>query len=153
MTRLAVDRDGWPVLLADLPPKPASVASPEVVTGTKRRDLVRELAREFEDFSIMDLHERVEPVKASLGIRTASDVAELQVEVRAQVLDDLVDVLDQRHRGRLRTRRTVRLQAPKGYVRKVQNSLSEIEAGDVASRLRARGWSADDVKRLSHRST
>ena len=108
---------------------------------------MRELAREFEDLSVQDLTERLEPVKTSLGIRSNSDVAQLQMEVRAQVLDDLVDVLDQRHRGRLRARRTVRLQAPKGYVRKVTNGLTAIESGDVATRLRARGWTPDDVKR------
>ncbi len=138
--RLAVDRAGYPVLLAD-PPEPPSPSSPELTTGSKRRDLVRELAREFEDLSIQDLRERSDVLTA------ASELAQLQMEVRAQVLDDLVDVLDQRHRGRLRARRTVRLQAPKGYTKKLLNSLSEIESGDVASRLRARGWTADDIKR------
>ncbi len=147
MTRIAVDRDGWPMLLTD---PPVAIVKPAVsaTAQAERRDLVRELAREFEDLSVQDLTERIEPVKASLGIRTASDVAELQMEVRAQVLDDLVDVLDQRHRGRLRARRTVRLQAPKGYVKKALNGLTEIEANEITRRLvDGRGWTLDDVKR------
>jgi hypothetical protein len=148
---IGVDRSGWPVLLSD---PPVAIVKPAVSAAqAERRDLVRELAREFEDLSVQDLTERIEPVKASLGIRTASDIAQLQMEVRAQVLDDLVDVLDQRHRGRLRARRTVRLQAPKGYTKKVTNGLSAIESGDISSRLRARGWSDDDVRRtLPHQS-
>ncbi len=135
------------MLLADPPVavvKPAVSSTPQA----ERRDLVRELAREFEDLSVQDLTERIEPVKASLGIRTASDVAELQMEVRAQVLDDLVDVLDQRHRGRLRARRTVRLQAPKGYTKKLLAGLSEIEVKEITRRLvNGRGWTPDDIKR------
>ena len=130
------------MLLAD---PPVTTVKP-VVSSTaqaERRDLVRELAREFEDLSVQDLIERVESSKRSL-----SDIAQLQMEVRAQVIDDLVDVLDQRHRGRLRARRTVRLQAPKGYTKKILAGLSEIEAKEITRRLvNGRGWTPDDIKR------
>ncbi len=141
-SHLAVDRAGWPVLLSD---PPVTTVKPAVssTAQAERRDLVRELAREFEDLSVQDLIERVESSKRSL-----SDIAQLQMEVRAQVIDDLVDVLDQRHRGRLRARRTVRLQAPKGYVRKILAGLTEIEAKEITRRLvNGRRWTPDDIQR------
>lgn len=139
---LAIDHAGWPVLLADGSGSPAPVTGvvSAVRSSDARRDLVRELAREFDDLSIQDLRERTD-------VQASNELAQLQAEVRAQVLDDLLDVLDQRVRGRLRKRRTVRLQAPRGYVRRVLAGISAIESEGLAGRLRDRGWSSDDIAR------
>ncbi len=145
MTVRAIDGAGWPVLLADrVAEDPAPVESASSL-GARRRDVVRELAREFEDLSDQDLREML-PAEVSKAL-SAGDLMVLRHDVRAQVIDDLVDVLDQRHRGKLRARRTVRLLAPRGYVRKAVAGLSVTERTDIASRLSARGWSADDVRR------
>lgn len=112
----------------------------DVRSSDAHRDLVRELAREFDDLSIQDLRERTD-------VQASNELAQLQDEVRSQVLDDLLDVLDQRARGRLRKRRTVRLQAPRGYVRRVLAGISAIESENLAGRLRDRGWSPDDIMR------
>jgi|SRR6185436_4643744 len=140
--RQAIDAAGWPVLLANEPrPDPP----PSAIKSAVRRDLVREAAREFEDLSPQDLREALPKTTAKLG---QEEFDKLFADVRAQVLDDLVDVLDQRHRGKLRSRRTVRLLAPRGYVVKATKGLSTDEAAEVSSRLIARGWTSDDVRRV-----
>ncbi len=141
----AIDADGWPVLLADQEP-PSRSSGDGSTSSASRRDLVRELAREFEDLSAQDIRERL-PSSTALNY-TASEISQIQQDVRRQVIDDLVDVLDQRHRGKLRARRTVRLTAPRGYVRKLVAGLSESEVVDVRARLSTRGWSPDDLRRV-----
>lgn len=118
-----------------------SVDSPELA---RRRDAVREAAREFEDLSEQDLRERLRGVTSRE--LSADEVALFRSDVRSQVLDDLVDVLDQDHRGRLRSRRTVRVVAPRGYRVRTIRGLSEGEQADVENRLKARGWSEQDVR-------
>lgn len=151
MTRLELDEAGYPVLLEDAnrttssvgksPPEPTPVV--ESLELARRRDAVREAAREFEDLSDQDIKERLKGVTS----RELSDneIAIFRENVRAQILDDLVDVLDQSTRGRLRTRRTVRVVAPKGYRRKALNGLSESERSEIKDRIRARGWSEIDI--------
>lgn len=151
MTRLELDEAGYPVLLEDANQTASSVgtSAPEptpVVESlelARRRDAVREAAREFEDLSDQDIKERLKGVTS----RELSDneIAIFRENVRAQILDDLVDVLDQSTRGRLRTRRTVRVVAPKGYRRKALNGLSESERSEIKDRIRARGWSEIDI--------
>lgn len=151
MTRLELDEAGFPVLLEDANKTASSVGStasdPTPVTEslefTRRRDAVREAAREFEDLSDQDIKERLKGVTN----RELSDneIALFRQDVRAQVLDDLVDVLDQSTRGKLRSRRTVRIVSPKGYRRKTLNGMSEDERSEIKDRLQARGWTEHDV--------
>lgn len=151
MTRLELDEAGYPVLLEDVQVIDSKVgsSSPEasslgsLLELARRRDAVREAAREFEDLSDQDIKERLKGVTN----RELSDneIAIFREDVRSQVLDDLVDVLDQSTRGRLRSRRTVRVVAPKGYRRKTLNGLSEAERSEIEERLRARGWSEIDI--------
>jgi hypothetical protein len=150
---MAVDTAGYPVLLAvstsTASPKPESVviskpsASIDPLEVARRGDAVRDAAREFEELSEQDLRERLRG--ATSRELTAAEVSRFKENVRAQVLDDLVDVLDQNRRGKLRSRRTVRVVAPRGYLRKAQRGLSESERSDVEERLRARGWTDQDV--------
>ncbi len=141
MSSLALDAHGLPVLVADhVEPSTDSTA----LELARRRDAVRSAAREFEDLSEQDLRERLRGVTSRP--LDAADLQQLRDDVRAQVLDDLVDLLDQARMGRLRKRRHVRIQAPKGYVVKCVHGLSEVEAADVEARLRARGWGDVDVR-------
>lgn len=165
MTVISWDDNGYPVLLeakpadetqtpaksdpsrnADKPLPPAS-GSPKGVDNaqwSRRMDSVREAAREFEDFSTQDVKEWL----TGKTNRQLSDdeVRQFLADVRAQQISDLVDVLDRNERGKLRGRRFVRVVAPKGYTRKVFNSLSTQELQDLARRLRTRGW---DDKQLA----
>jgi hypothetical protein len=147
----AFDEHGYPVLLSDRkftvePPFDDDFLVDPVADSlelARRRDAVREAAREFEDLSDQDVRERL--VGRTKRELTADEVAQFRSEVRAQVLDDLVDVLDQSTRGRLRSRRTVRVVAPKGYRVKIVRGLSADEQDEVDDRLKARGWTEQDV--------
>lgn len=151
MTRIELDEVGYPVLLLDTQIIDEKVASPSPDASSlepslelaRRRDAVREAAREFEDLSDQDIKERLKGV--TNRELEDNEIAVFREDVRAQILDDLVDVLDQSTRGRLRSRRTVRVVAPKGYRRKALNGLSESERSDIEERLRARGWSEIDI--------
>lgn len=121
--------------------RPASVAHTE---WARRQDAVREAAREFEDLTAQDLRERLRG--ATSKPLSDQDLEQFRVDVRAAALDDLVDVLDQTVRGKLRGRRTVRIHAPRGYVVRIVKTLSKIEADEVDSRLRSRGWTDKQVQ-------
>lgn len=151
MTRIELDEAGYPVLLEDVQVIGSKVGSPSpdasslgsLLELARRRDAVREAAREFEDLSDQDIKERLKGVTN----RELSDneIALFRQDVRAQILDDLVDILDQSTRGKLRSRRTVRVVAPKGYRRKAVRGLSQIETKEVRERLQARGWTEIDA--------
>jgi hypothetical protein len=112
-------------------------------------DAVRAAAREFEQFSDQD-------IKEFLKGRTNRELSESEIQafladVRAQQLDDLVDVLDQNERGKLRSRRFVRVTAPRGYTRKTLNGLSDQELQSLVRRLRANGWNDKQVNAFAKR--
>jgi hypothetical protein len=148
------DADGFPVLrratpvqLDDAdPPRPAVQAQPTPLSSEhdRRRDAVREAAREFEPLSDQDVRERLRGV--TNRPLTEAEVASFAADVAAQVLDDLVDGLDQMLRGRMRRRRTVRLAMPRGYIRKALNDRTDPELSSIADRLVARGWTVQQVQ-------
>lgn len=150
---LGIDSGGWPVFLATPPATPTPTVETKVTTSTpssvdplewsRRQDAVREAAREFEPLSSQDLQERLRG--ATSRPLTADEVSTFTADVQSQVLDDLVDALDQNQRGRRRSRRTVRVVAPRGYVKKTTKGLSAAERSDLEARLRARGWTDLDV--------
>lgn len=148
---LAIDNDGFPVLLADKPVEPEVTApglhvAPKGIDGSewaRRQDAVRAAAREFESFKTQDAREWLRGVtKRAL---TDQEVASFVADVDTQVVSDLVDVLDQQQRGVLRGRRTVRVIAPRGYMRKALASLSDEQLSEVKDRLLARGWNQKQV--------
>ena len=145
---LQVDDRGFPILLDDSaqgePPDQTPAPSPQEFA--RRRDAVREAAREFETFSDQDVQDWLRG-KTNRKLTTA-EIASFRQDVRTQQVDDLVDILDQAHRGSRRTRRTVRVQAPRGYVRKTLNALADTEMREVLERLKARGWEDDHVASL-----
>lgn len=140
--------DSTDVKSGDLPEAPlipsTRPADINHVEWARRLDAVREAAREFEDLSDQDLRERLRGVTTKPLADT--DVTAFRADVRAQQLDDLLDILDLGERGRLRRRRTVRIVAPNGYVRKTMNALTEEELRQLAGRLRARGWTDKQIK-------
>lgn len=142
MTSLAVDSSGYPVLRGPRRPAPA----PDDLELARRRDAVREAAREFEPLSGQDLLERLKGT--TTRDLTPAEISSFGADVHRQVLDDLVDVVDQGTRGVKRERRTVRVKAPRGYRVTTIKRLSVDELQDVRSRLSARGWSQGDLDRV-----
>jgi hypothetical protein len=156
---LALDDRGFPTLTRDhlastqstgsaVKVDPATIpksgpVSVDPLEWARRQDAVREAAREFETLSNQDLQERLR--NATSRPLNADEIKTFSSDVRAQVIDDLIDVLDQNRRGKLRGRRTVRVVAPRGYVKMTKRGLSDSEQADVEARLRARGWTDTDV--------
>jgi len=115
----------------------------------RRFDAVRDAAREIEQFEMGDL-------KDFLAGRTIRDLSDLELQqfledVRNQKISDIVDILDQslkRGVGRsLRARRFVRVQAPRGFVRKTLGGFADDEVRRVALRLMSKGWSDKELNR------
>lgn len=157
-TAINLDSRGNPLMMADrpsakqapAPPPPSSrPATVSVQEWARRQDAVREAAREFEPLADQDVRERLRGVTSKS--LSSAEVARFRVDARHQHVNDLVDVLDQAERGRLRARRTVRLSAPRGYVRRSLSNLAPHEAADVRSRLEARGWEPHQLAKLDDR--
>lgn len=161
MSPIDIDSNGYPVMLADVvvaekpsaPTKPApTTKTPQGVDGqewARRTDAVREAAREFESFTSQDVTEHLRG--RTLRDLTPAEIESFVADVRAQVISDLVDILDQRERGILRGRRYVRVHAPKGYTVKVMRSLEDAEVAQISDRLKARGWSDKQLKTFKDR--
>jgi hypothetical protein len=159
MTELVVDDSGWPVLLDTAPAAADSTAEVQAPGGLpappsgvdpgewdRRADAVRDAAREFENFGAQDAKEWVKGrTQRELG---PVELGQFVMDVRQQVIADLSDILDQTEQGKLRSRRTVRVVAPRGYVRKTIKSLTPEETSALRTRLLARGWT---VKQLDAR--
>lgn len=181
LNRLAIDEDGFPILLADVPdagvsqvasgqqsgnprhdvrsgkfgpggggngngPRPQQpAAAPQGVEPqewARRLDQVRLAAREFEQFAPDD-------IKAWLRGKTNKELSDEEInhflaDVRSQQLDDLVDILDTNIRRSV-TRRVVKITAPRGYTKKTMGALSDEEIHGMLDRLKARGWSIDEI--------
>lgn len=146
MSFLETGPSGFPVLKLAVPTfavKPTAIESD--VTSTplsddvdRRRDAVREAAREFEPLSELDVRERLKG--ATNRALSEAEIGQFTRDVSVQVLDDLVDIMDQMLKGAKRKRRRVRVQAPRGYVRKALNDRSDQELSSLVNRLQARGW-------------
>jgi hypothetical protein len=168
VSELGLDENGYPIMLATTAaggtapgtepaprrrsngkPQARSIAKPAGVDAaqwSRRMDAVRDAAREFEDFSAQDVKEWL--VGRTNRQLTDAEIQQFVADVRRVQIDDLVDILDRNERGKLRGRRHVRVVAPKGYTRKVMNSLSTQELQDLARRLRTRGWDEKQLEAL-----
>lgn len=112
----------------------------------RRLDAIRDAAREFEE---MDQGDAKEFLKGRVNDISQVDVDAFLADVREQRIDDLIDVLDSQLRSKVegarRARRLVRLQAPRGFVKRLFATLSDDEVIKVATRLQNRGWDAEDL--------
>lgn len=113
----------------------------------RRQDVVRDLARELDDVDNGDIKEflkRYNDVNAS-----KVNIELLKKDVRAQRLDDLLDILDYQMRSRVegmrRSRRFVRVQAPAGFTKRVFAGLEDGEVLRLVQRLEGRGWDPEDL--------
>lgn len=133
------------------PSQRTTMTKPEDVSWeewSRRGDAVRTIAREFDEVDHGDIREFL----TGRTTRELSDeeVGQIQHDVVAHRVRDIADILDEQLRSssdRLkRARRTVRVQAPRGWLKKAFNSLDERAVGQVAARLMQRGFDADTVK-------
>lgn len=112
----------------------------------RRVDAIRDAAREMDFQSEADLREFLQ------GRASDPDLVDLEAfrrDVDEQRVDDLIDILDYNLRekvnGMRRSRRWVRLVAPKGWTQRVFASLEDDDILTVAGRLERRGWKKHDL--------
>lgn len=121
----------------------------DVQAYLRQRDAVRDIAREMDELASGDIQDL-------LAGRLTRPLEEEEItgfltQVRQQRIDDLVDMLDWQFRNLIenvkRGRRRVKLTAPRGWVRKVFNSMTDEEVLSVINRLEARGHSRESLQR------
>ena len=108
-------------------------------------DAVRDAAREMDDWGEGDI---AEFLRGRAKDMNQVDLEQFVLRVRRQRLDDIADILDTslRRDGRLvSVRRRIKLQAPKGWLKRSMNNLQTEEVAEVARRLVARGHDTEDV--------
>lgn len=112
----------------------------------KRISAVRDAAREMDDMSEGDAKDFL---AGRAGDVSKVDVAQFLKDVREQRIDDLTDILDQQLRGTVdqmkRSRRTVRLVAPRGWTKRVFAGLNDEEVVKLLVRLEGKGWDPKDL--------
>lgn len=112
----------------------------------RRLDAIRDAAREYDEMGQGDAKEFL---NGRVNDLSKVDVDAFLSDVREQRIDDLIDILDHQLRSRVdgsrRARRFVRLQAPRGFVKRLFASLSDDEIIKVTTRLANRGWAVDDL--------
>lgn len=161
--RLIETDDGFPILLAEprrsppprraLPDDPrAEIVTPDATSGLaewgRYHDAVREAARSFDNPQEGDIRHFL---NARARHPERVDAPAFHEAVRRQRTADLVDILDHhlRRDGSLpRGARMVRVQAPKGYLRRAVRNSSPEEVAHVRHRLTSIGHSQDNVDKF-----
>lgn len=114
----------------------------------RQRDAIRDLAREMDEMDQGDIQDFL-AARVTRPLEEA-EIQQLLIMVRHQRIDDLVDMLDYQFRGLIdgvkRGRRRVSVKAPRGWIRKTFNSLTDDEVLSVINRLEARGHQRKDLQ-------
>lgn len=114
----------------------------------RRSNAVRTMAREFDAVDHGDIREFL----TGKTTRELNDeeIGQIQHDVLAQRVTDITDVLDEQLRSTTermkRARRTVRVQAPRGWLQRAFGTLDERAVGQVAARLIQRGHDPEVIK-------
>lgn len=164
---IVFDEEGNPLMLVDsavllaateAPPAPEPEVAPlersvkpEDVSWdewNRRQDHVKSIAREYDAAEPGD-------IKDFLKGHTTRDlneeeVAQIHHDIKAHRIGDITDVLDGQLRGTVdelkRGRRTVRVVAPKGWLKRAFNNLDQKGVEQVAARLVSRGHDTDMIR-------
>jgi len=150
----AVERDGSPLLLAaataEPPAQPAPEKDPAEGSDLRRRDAVVDAARTLDDLSPAGVEQLVRRRWRGDRAVASEDFASFSSDARKQRVHDVVDALDFRIRravhGRAGSKQT-HVSIPRGIVNKSLAALEREELADVFTRLRDRGWSAQQIRR------
>lgn len=125
--------------------KPEDVSPEE---WQRRQDAVRTLAREFDEVDHGDIREFL--VGRTTRELTDEEVGQIRHDVIAHRVADITDILDEQLRSTTdrmkRARRTVRVSAPRGWLRRSFGTLDERAVGQVAAKLIQRGHEPEVVK-------
>lgn len=152
--RLAIDVHGAPVLLApaaaEPETKPSPKSDPAAGSASRRRDAVVDAARTLEDLSPAGVEAIVR--RGWRGDRpvTPKDFESFSNDARAQRKHDIVDALHHRIQRAVNGRagsKQPHVSIPRGLGAKSLASLEPDEVADVVSRLRARGWTDQQISR------
>jgi hypothetical protein len=115
----------------------------------RRSEAVRSMAREFDEVDHGDIRDYLEG--RTTRELTDEEVGQIRHDVTAQRVADITDILDEQLRSTMeqmkRGRRTVRVQAPRGWMRRAFGSLDERAVGQVVARLIDRGHDSDAIKK------
>lgn len=163
---IVYDKGGYPMLINSdvLLASPAPVAEPEIEAPplersvkpedvgwdewTRRQDAVSSLAREYDEVEEGDIREFLQGrTDRDLG---DDEVAQLHHDIKTHRISDITDVFDGQLRStadRLkRGRRTVRISAPKGWLKRAFGKLDQEGVERVAAHLISRGHDTDTIK-------
>jgi hypothetical protein len=135
----------------------ADLVTPDATSGPaewgRYHDAVREAARSFDDPHEGDIHHFLQ---ARARNPEQVDIGAFHEAVRRQRMADLVDIVDHHMRrdGSLpRGARMVRVQAPRGYMRRVLRNSSPEDLAHLRHRLTSIGHSQESVDSyLAHRA-
>lgn len=158
---LVLDAQGAPALkdaaaVKVSPPKPPPAPSgpakaqqqAQADDVLRRRDAVVDAARTLSDLTPDGVREFVTKRWQGRKVLQESDVESFATDARKQRLDDVIDALDHRVRsGVFGKTNAAHVKFPRGVIRQTLRDLSPDETALVTQRLRARGWSEQDLKR------
>jgi hypothetical protein len=113
----------------------------------RRQDIVRELARQASKELNNDYLQGFLAKHPQVQDAAAVDIESLKRDIRAQQLEDLVDILDAQLKSRVDLKNNVRLQAPRRWVPDVIARLQDNEVLDVAKRLEGGGYGEEVIKK------
>ena len=132
-------------------PQIPTPAGTDPLAFARLTDAVRDAARQFDDFDEGDAQEFL---AARARDPSAVDLQAFIAMVREQHVTDLIDILDQQMRGsgiKRMGRRMVKVQAPRGYVRRALAGLEGTEIDSIMHRLAARGHDEAEVDKFLDR--
>lgn len=110
----------------------------------RRRDLIRELARQAGELTDEGLTRYLEDHPS---VRNANlvDINVLRADIRAQKMEDLVDVLDAKVSGRKSG--STKVTVPNSEQKKLIASFTDAEMERLLKRLQGKGWESEDLSR------
>lgn len=165
---IVYDKGGFPLLIksdvllaaTDAPPAP-----PEPVEETlplersvkpedvgwdewqRRQNAVKSLAREYDEVDQGDIREFLKG-RTSRDL-TEEEIGQLHHDIRSHRVSDITDVLDSQLRSTVdqmkRARRTVRVSAPKGWLKRAFNNLDQKGVEQVVAHLASRGHDPETI--------
>lgn len=110
----------------------------------KRMDMVRDAARKLVGANEADV---ASFLKGKVADLSQINLGQFLIDVRAQQVDDLVDVYDHSMRGRLSQKNGIRMQASKPYAKRLVQDLTDTEIITIVTRLLNKGWKAAAIKK------
>lgn len=148
-------KDGSPLLLADAPQPDGAVRaqtqrakeSAQRQDVTRRRDAVVDAARTLEDLNPAGVEAFVRTRWRGTKVLEQADIDAFATDAAAQRTHDVVDALASRvRRGVLGIgERHVRVDLPRGWVRRALRAMSDDEIAQASQRLVDRGWTDEQV--------